>query len=270
MTEFDATYYDGRSARRRAVRVSVLDGRLRVVGGDVDVDVTLEEIETDAPIPGAPRILRLPGGAQLRAEAAAVAALFARRNPVETLVERLESRWPYALGALVLLVAFAWWFVARGLPFAAEKIAAHIPARAEAAIGEQALSAIDGRICAPSALSAGQQEALQRNFGRMTAGLNDGHEYRLLLRSCPRMGSNAFALPGGSIILTDQLVHLGGSEDGISGVLAHEIGHVRERHGLRTLLQGAGLLALITTLAGDAAAITSLAVTLPTVLLQSG
>src|SRR5206468_12529113 len=136
-----------------------------------------------APIPGAPRILRLSGGAQLRTEAASAAALFGGRNRVQTLIERLESRWPYALGALVLLVAFAWWFVARGLPFAAEKIAAHIPARAEAALGAQALSTIEGRICAPSALSTGQQEALQRNFSRMIAGLNDGHEYRLLLRN---------------------------------------------------------------------------------------
>jgi predicted Zn-dependent protease len=270
VTEFDAAYYDGRSALRRAVHVRASEGRLHVAGKGVEFDVALDEVEADAPIAGAPRILRLPGGAQLRAEPASVAALFAGRNRLETLVARLESRWPYALGALVLLVAFAWWFVARGLPLAAEAIAARIPTRAEAAIGEHALSAIDGRICAPSALSAGQQEALQRDFSRMVSGLNDGHAYRLLLRNCQNIGPNAFALPGGSIILTDQLVRLGGSPAGISGVLAHEIGHVRERHSLRTLLQGAGLVALITTLAGDAAAITSLAVTLPTVLLQSG
>jgi predicted Zn-dependent protease len=267
---FDAAYYDGRSALRRAVRVSVLGERLHVWGEGIDFAVPLDAVEADAPIPGAPRILRLPGGAQLRADAESVAELFAGRHRLETLVERLERRWPYALGALVVLAAFAWWFIARGLPLAAQAIAEHIPARAEAAIGEHALSAIEGRVCFPSALSAGEQEALQRSFSRMSAGLNDGHDYRLLLRSCPSLRANAFALPGGSIILTDQLVRLGGSPAGISGVLAHEIGHVRQRHGLRTLLQGAGLVALITTLAGDAAAITSLAVTLPTVLLQSG
>ena len=270
MNAFDASFYDGRSAQRRAVRVWVVGERLHVAGEGVDLTVGLAEVEVDSPIPGAPRNLRLPGGAQLRADEEAVAELFAGRHRLESLVERLERRWPYALGALVLLVAFAWWFVARGLPLAAEAIAAHIPARAEAAIGEQALAAIEGRVCSPSALGAAEQEALQRNFSRMTAGLNDGHPYRLLLRNCPAMGSNAFALPGGAIILTDQLVRLGGSQAGISGVLAHEIGHVRQRHGLRMLLQGAGLVALVTTLAGDAAAITSLAVTLPTVLLQSG
>jgi Zn-dependent protease with chaperone function len=267
---FDASYYDGRSAQRRAVRVWVVGERLHVVGEGVELAVALAEVEVDSPIPGAPRNLRLPGGAQLRADEAAVAELFAGRHRLESLVERLERRWLYALGALVLLIGCAWWFVALGLPLAAAALAAHIPLRAEAAIGDQALAAIEGRICSSSALSAGEQATLQRNFSRMTAGLNDGHQYRLLLRSCPAMGANAFALPGGAIILTDQLVRLGGSPDGISGVLAHEIGHVRQRHGLRTLLQGAGLIALITTVAGDAAAITSLAVTLPTVLLQSG
>jgi predicted Zn-dependent protease len=270
VTQFDAAYYDGRSALRRAVRVSVVDGRLDVVGDGVEFQVPIEDVEPEAPIPGAPRILRLPGGAQLRAEGAALDALFAGRNRLETLVERLERRWPYALGALVLLIGVAWWVVARGLPLAAEAIATRTPVRVEAAIGEHALSAIDGRICTPSGLNPTAQEALQRDFARLVAGLSDGHAYRLLVRDCPRMGANAFALPGGSIILTDQLVRLGGNSAGMVGVLAHEVGHVRLRHGLRMLLQGAGLVALITTLAGDAAAITSLAVTLPTVLLQTG
>jgi predicted Zn-dependent protease len=69
---------------------------------------------------------------------------------------------------------------------------------------------------------------------------------------------------------TDQLAGFSLDFSEITAVLAHEVGHVRLRHGLRTLLQGAGLAALISTLAGDAAAITSIAVTLPTVLLQSG
>jgi predicted Zn-dependent protease len=100
--------------------------------------------------------------------------------------------------------------------------------------------------------------------------LNDGHRYKLHLRNCAAIGPNAFALPGGPVVLTDQLADFGRDFSEMTAVLAHEVGHVRLRHGLRTLLQGAGLAALISTLAGDAAAITSIAVTLPTVILQSG
>ena len=71
-------------------------------------------------------------------------------------------------------------------------------------------------------------------------------------------------------MLTDELVKLAQNDAQLSAVLAHEIGHVRHRHGLRQALQAAGLAALISSLAGDAVSITSLAVTLPTVLLQTG
>jgi predicted Zn-dependent protease len=70
--------------------------------------------------------------------------------------------------------------------------------------------------------------------------------------------------------MTDDLVRLAQNDDQIAAVLAHEIGHLRARHGVRTALQGAGVLALVTTLAGDASSITSLAVALPSVLLQTG
>ena len=270
MTEFDATYYDGRSAARTAVRVRVFGDRLQVQGDSIELQVLMNAVAADSPIASAPRSLRLPGGAQLRTSDPAVSALFARTDRLETLVHGLEQRWPYALGALVVIAAFAWWAIVHGLPLASEAIARHIPVRADAVIGEHALAAIDGRMCQPSGLSAPMQERLQRDFAKLIAGLDDGHRYRLHLRNCPGMGPNAFALPGGPIVLTDQLTEFGRDFSEMTGVLAHEVAHVRLRHGLRTLLQGAGLAALISTLAGDAAAITSIAVTLPTVLLQSG
>ena len=70
--------------------------------------------------------------------------------------------------------------------------------------------------------------------------------------------------------MTDPLAKLARNDDQISAVLAHEIGHVRHRHGLRISLQAAGLAALAAALFGDATSITSLATTLPAALLQSG
>src|SRR5207245_11457608 len=105
---------------------------------------------------------------------------------------------------------------------------------------------------------------------RLTAGLGDGYAYRLLPRACRGLGANAFALPGGAVVITDALVKLARNDDQITAVLAHEIGHVRHRHGLRIALQAAGLAAPAPALFGDATSITSLATTLPVALLQSG
>jgi Zn-dependent protease with chaperone function len=84
------------------------------------------------------------------------------------------------------------------------------------------------------------------------------------------MGPNAFALPGGTVVMTDDLAKLATDDDQLSAVLAHEIGHVRGRHGLRLGLQAAGVAALTAALFGDAVSITGLAVTLPTAILQNG
>ena len=70
--------------------------------------------------------------------------------------------------------------------------------------------------------------------------------------------------------MTDALVKLAGHDDQLSAVLAHEIGHVRHRHGLRLGLQAAGLAALTAVVLGDIASVANLAVALPTAILQSG
>jgi Zn-dependent protease with chaperone function len=61
----------------------------------------------------------------------------------------------------------------------------------------------------------------------------------LLFRS--GLGANAFALPGGTIVMTDDLVQAaakrGLSDDALLGVLAHELGHVMHRHTTRMVVE---------------------------------
>jgi Zn-dependent protease with chaperone function len=77
-------------------------------------------------------------------------------------------------------------------------------------------------------------------------------------------------LPGGIVVVTDELVRVLGNDAQISAMLAHEIEHVRHRHALRETLQAAGAAALVSAAAGDAVSITTLATTLPTLLLERG
>jgi beta-barrel assembly-enhancing protease len=52
---------------------------------------------------------------------------------------------------------------------------------------------------------------------------------------------NAVALPGGKVLLFQGLLDQAKSPDEVAGVLAHEIGHVRERHVMQGLLRQMGL-----------------------------
>jgi len=54
--------------------------------------------------------------------------------------------------------------------------------------------------------------------------------------------ANAFALPGGRIVMYSSLIEKCDSPAGVAGVLAHELAHIEQRHGLRQLLRSLGLL----------------------------
>jgi predicted Zn-dependent protease len=64
--------------------------------------------------------------------------------------------------------------------------------------------------------------------------------------------SNAMALPGGIIIITDKLLQDVGSENELAMVLAHELGHFTLRHHLRRVSRLLLLPALTAVLFGDA------------------
>ncbi len=68
---------------------------------------------------------------------------------------------------------------------------------------------------------------------------------------------NAFAAPGGLIVVYTGLLDEAGSAEEVAAVLAHEMAHVTERHSMRQLVYAGGLLPLMGLLIGqpDAAAL---------------
>jgi len=72
--------------------------------------------------------------------------------------------------------------------------------------------------------------------------------YRFLLLDTDEI--NAFACPGGLILVTRGLVQCCESEDALAAVLAHEIGHVAGRHGLRAI-KSSRLTSALTILASE-------------------
>jgi beta-barrel assembly-enhancing protease len=62
---------------------------------------------------------------------------------------------------------------------------------------------------------------------------------------------NAFALPGGFVTINSGLILKAESAEELLGVLAHEISHVEERHGVRSIVNNAGIYMLASALLGD-------------------
>ncbi len=74
--------------------------------------------------------------------------------------------------------------------------------------------------------------------------------YHFLLLDSPEI--NAFAAPGGLILVTRGMVRLCKTEDDLAAVLAHEIAHVQGEHGLRSI-KNSRLTSAFTIIATEAA-----------------
>lgn len=69
---------------------------------------------------------------------------------------------------------------------------------------------------------------------------------------------NAFAFPGGYIVVTTGLLENADNPEQVAGVLAHELTHVLKRHSMRKLVRQAGMGVLIGIVFGDVSALSQL------------
>jgi Zn-dependent protease with chaperone function len=134
-------------------------------------------------------------------------------------------------------------------------------------LSDQTLAALDGRVLKPTELEPHRQQQVATRFERLR--LPDAGQrvrFKVLFRKSDLLGANAFALPSGTIVVTDELVALAKDDDEIAAVLAHEAGHVVRRHGVRQLLQDSVVSLSVTWFIGDISSLVALA---PTALLQA-
>jgi len=153
------------------------------------------------------------------------------------------SHWAERWRRLTLVATIAISFIALGivaLPPAmgwmADSVVEMIGPDREAVIGQIALTEADTTFLQPSWLDQAQQEPAHRLFTDLVqiAALPDTHPRLVFRHGGPKIGANAMALPGGSVVMTDELLTLLiHDEDALAGVLAHELGHIDRRHGLR-------------------------------------
>lgn len=112
---------------------------------------------------------------------------------------------------------------------------------------------IDQVMADPSALDDGQKGRVRHVFHDIVSVAPEPPfgPYTLLFRDIDGLGPNAFALPGGTIIVTDALVRTFPDPNVIAGVLGHEIAHVSEQHGLKRVYRSIGTFLLVALIAGD-------------------
>jgi Zn-dependent protease with chaperone function len=270
MNAVTGTYHDGQTSGARSVRVRVGDGLLHVESDDMATAFPLAAVRLEPRLGDLPRRLDLPGGAsclvpadfELPVSSGAPARM-------ERWVNELEVRWAPAIVAAVALLVIVWGGIVYGVPAAAKVAAMRMNPVVERQMGVQALYTLDRIALERSALPEARRQVLRTRFAALVEAASPGAAYTLEFRSSPAMGPNAFALPGGTVVLLDQLVKAARHDDEISAVLAHEIGHLRERHTLRQVLQTSAAGVLVAAVVGDVLSASSYAAALPAFLLEA-
>lgn len=245
----EALWFDGKNARATEVRISILDGELRV-GGRL-VEWKTEELQPD----GFFRI-RLGGVDEgvLEGRSLPVASWLRRAkhsghavasSETDQKAEKHRSRKKVILVWAGVVVALCSVLYVLALPRLAVFVIGKLPRSWDIELGESALREIPIDTAAPAGPVKNSLASCQAFLNRIP--VEKGIAFRLRWIN-DTSTINAFALPSGDILLYQGLVLKMEKPEELEGVLAHEAGHVVFRHGMLGIVR-ASLLGVATSLA---------------------
>ncbi|MES2534637.1 MAG: M48 family metallopeptidase [Pseudomonadota bacterium] len=259
-----ALYFDGKTSRQYAVDLSVEAG-IASISGDAERDCPVVELRVSERGRNVARKVTFPDGAYLEIlDNNGFNALLLASGHQDSLVVRMQQSWRGTVIACFATVAVLIAAYLYGLPAAAKTIAFALPEKVERAVGGGTLEFLDKHVLSPSELPGERQNAIVSRFKAMAPAREGVPAYEILFRKS-KIGPNAFALPSGQIVLTDEIVSLLDDDDAVSGVLAHELGHLHERHLMQRIIQSSAIAAAATALFGD---VSGLVAGIPTLMLD--
>lgn len=271
----EGRYFFPRATRFVAAKAQALDRRLRIedMQGGLLAEVAATEVRVSPRVGRLPRKLELPDGAHFEtADNDGVDALkraLGLRNP-SRLLDGLERSRGWIAAAVVVAVVLSYAFVEKGIPAIALALAQATPPAVTVQISRQTLDLLDRAVLYSTRLKPADRRHAAELLARVAAHAPRGvGGYHLVLRRGGAIGANAFALPDGTIVLTDELWALSRNDEEIEGVFGHEMSHVDRLHQLQEVYQAAMIPAALAVITGDISQVSQLAAVLPGVVVES-
>ena len=244
-TFFDAWHYDGKSAVKRKVEVQTIGQQFFLLETErrhgpfafADVEYVAHKGDVDVYGLAGEDGWRLMLSGPVPAE---IAANLPSRRRYGGWVDRL------GLGKATIAFAVVSAAAVAVVLLSPQWLAPLIPASVDEKMGDALVGDFGGRFCHTPAGTAA--------LTKLVASLDPNPE-TLQVEVAKIDMINAVALPGGKVILFDGLVKQARSPDEVAGVLAHEIGHVRQKHVMQALLRQMGLAVVLGGVDGNSGAL---------------
>jgi Zn-dependent protease with chaperone function len=257
----DAIYFDGKSAKAHPAKIAIQNNAILIYRDNADggpIRHPLMNAHIDEGFQGAARRIDLGAGALLEVRDKAALQLALDKVGLRLgVVQKAQNSWAWAAGSLAVLlgiVALSYFVL---IPFGAKHVASWLPESVDRVIGDQTWPLIEAQMFKPSTLSSERQNAIRTQFTAATSQLASPPVYQLEFRAS-KVGANAIAVPGGKLVLTDELVALvtdPKNDSAIIGVLLHELGHIQHRHSTRNIIQATAVTAIVSLWLGDVSSV---------------
>lgn len=262
-------FYSGTDSRRQVATLRSDGQSITVESAGNSPDFAPEELTLSPRIGNTPRYLHLPDdGVFETTDNDGVDRLGKQLGQHSSRwIHRLENHLGLILTAVLVTAATVGFTFVYGVPWASQAIAKALPDAVAEQVGDSTLNTLDDLWFEPSSLPQARQQALQSHFAPLLQPVG-GQTLEVLFRSSEAIGANAMALPNGTLIFTDNLVELAEDDNELTAILAHEIGHVAHRHGMKGVVQSSLTTWLIVMMTGDISAFSDTTVALPAILMS--
>ena len=222
------------------------------LSGQILTRASRDQVKLDNPVGTGPRNTHFPDDWMFQTLDPQISTLMQEplSNRLLRYFEVFNPRLSLVIAATLAAIFAVWKW---GLPVLVALAVWMTPAAVVRQIDASTLASLDRFMASSSQLPTAQREAQQALLNKLLPHVDiPDRDIRLTFRRIANAGPNALALPGGTIILTDELVsQFAKDPDLIAGVLAHEIGHVANNHSLKQLYHSLSVYLLIALLAGD-------------------
>jgi len=274
MISIEGKWYDGKTSATEEVVCIVYDNGAyrieRMSDGDPILSRPRFDLHVSPRLANTQRYLLFPDGEKFETDdnetADQIETRFAKSSWLR-FVHKLESHWKYVLPALALLLFILWGLMSYGIPWLAKTIAYRLPPSVLNFASDQTLDILDRSVFEPSERDENTQRELLKHFQSVIKAHSD-FRLKIVFRKGGGIGPNAFALPSGTIVFTDEMVQIAEHNDELLAVLTHEIGHIVHRHGMRTLIQDSILGFVLMSITGDVSGSSELFLGLPVLLTE--